>query len=216
MRAFRTGLIEFLLLGVLGVVVGFGVNAARSRGAIKPGKNYFALLPAKLDTKKSSDVAMPVQPISSLDASGKSAHNTTEPEANAEVSGGKAQALENPYRVISFEEVVEVFNDPETESGLNVFVDARNDEEFEEGHIPGAVQFFPYEADRFIDDVLERTNGVLRVIVYCNGGECSDSKFAYRELLEAGVPDDALFLFATGWESWTENKMPVASGRGEE
>jgi len=218
-RAFKAGLVELLLLGALGVVVGFGVNATRSRGAIKPTKNYFAIGPAKPAAKKATNggVAATTQTgESSADAQVAEAGSDGGADQDAKSSGGDAQTEESPYPVLSPDEVIEIYNDPQTASGLNVFVDARNDQAFEEGHIPGAIQFFPYEADRFIDDVMERTNGVLRIIVYCNGGECTDSKYACRELLEMGLPEDAVFLFAEGWEAWTAKNMPVAEGRDDE
>ena len=57
--------------------------------------------------------------------------------------------------------------------------------------------------------------GALKVIVYCGGGDCEDSVFMCRELLEADVPYDAIHLYVGGWEEWTAKGMPVEEGRQE-
>ncbi len=219
MRALKTGMVELLLLGAMGIVVGFGVNATRSRGAIKPTKNYFSMMPTTrspmgIDDGSRAATVPPARP----DSGGEAAHGVSDSGAVETVgaSDGETKAEASPYPVLSPDEVVDLFNDPDTASGLNIFIDARKDKAYLDGHIPGAVQFYPYEVERFFDNVMNRTNGALRVIVYCNGGECTDSKYACRELLEMGLPEDAIFLFAEGWEAWTAKKMPVEKGRGEE
>jgi len=57
-------------------------------------------------------------------------------------------------------------------AGLNLFIDARDEEHYVEGHIPGAIQCDPYQIERYLQNTMDRVNGVERIIVYCNGGEC--------------------------------------------
>jgi len=121
--------------------------------------------------------------------------------------------LEHDYQEIHFPELVKVFQDPATAQGLNLFVDARKPDLYEEGHIPGAVQC---ELGDAIDDVIARANGVERVIVYCGGGDCEDSIFMCRELLDAAVPYDSIFLYPGGWKEWSANQMPTQTGRQEQ
>ena len=105
-----------------------------------------------------------------------------------------------------------MFDDPNTEMGLNVFVDARNDEAYEDGHIPGAIQADHYWIEDFIDNILLHAQVAEKLIVYCNGGNCEDSILVCSDLLDAGVSYDKIYLFAGGWEAWTAANMPVATG----
>lgn len=147
------------------------------------------------------------------------AEGTNGGAANAETAkpeGEKAAGhIQHDYQSITLKEVIEVFNDPLTSKGLNVFVDARNDQHFEEGHIPGAVQFDPYEVEQYLDGAMEKANAAEKVIVYCNGGDCEDSIYASRELLTAGVPYESIYLFEGGWKEWTAANQPVSQGREE-
>lgn len=113
---------------------------------------------------------------------------------------------------MQFDQVVATFKDANTARGLHVFVDARDDEHFIEGRIPGAVQSFPYEFDRFRENVLGRVAGAEKVIVYCGGGDCEDSIFMCRELIEAGVPEESIYLYPGGFREWSAKNMPVEKG----
>jgi len=210
----RRTIVELCIVGLLGFALGSGVNAVRGSGSLKLAKNYFDKGVPQKEARPRVTSERPAQVVreaavgESPDASGVSL--SLDSEATSE-SGH----LDHGYQEITFGEVVEVFNDPATSTGLNVFIDARNDEAYKEGHIPGAVQCDPYQVGRYIDDVLTCANGADKVVVYCDGGDCEDSIFACRELIEAGVPYEAVYLFAGGWKEWTARKMPV-EGRGAE
>jgi 3-mercaptopyruvate sulfurtransferase SseA len=120
-----------------------------------------------------------------------------------------------PYQVLSFEEATAAWKDPQTKVGLYVFLDARGDEAFEHGHIPGALQCDPYGSAATIDAIAGRVLGTVKVIAYCNGGACEDSILLCQELVKRGVPKETLYVFKGGWEEWTNGKMPVATGREE-
>lgn len=187
MRMLRKTLVETLALVILSVGLAYTANAVRGSGSIQWTKNYF-------DT--GAGLALPKQPEDQRDTSG-------------------ASHAKHRYQEISFDELAELLDDPTTDVGLNVLIDARNDEQYETGHIPGAIQCDPYNLEPYIDEVLSYTMGALKVIVYCGGGDCEDSAFMCRELLEADVPYDALHLYAGGWEEWTAKGMPVEEGRQE-
>ncbi len=129
--------------------------------------------------------------------------------------GAASGHADHPYQTVTFAEAVAVFDDPATRQGLNVFVDARNDAQYEDGHIPGAVQCDPFEVERYVDELLIATNGVEKIVVYCGGADCRDSIFMCRELVELGLPSEAIYLFEGGWEEWSDADMPVALGREE-
>jgi 3-mercaptopyruvate sulfurtransferase SseA len=71
------------------------------------------------------------------------------------------------------------------------------------------VQCDPYEQERYLPEVLGRTGGAEKVIVYCGGGDCQDSIFMCRDLIMQGVSFDSVYLFEGGWKEWEANQMPV-------
>ena len=131
-----------------------------------------------------------------------------------EVKNGKPKDKFEGYEVVTVDEVVTWVEESQGVAGQYVIVDARNESQFKEGHIPGAIRCYHYEIDSCIDRTLEYAMGAELVVVYCNGGECSDSKYMYDELVQRGVPKDAMRLFANGWEAWNDNDHPVETGEG--
>jgi len=195
---------------VLSIAIGFGVNGIRERGAIKPTKNYFEKTTQAPSRPKGKLPPASLNPPSSKPANLKTKEMV--PAAKTE----NTKRLQHDYQEIDFAELVRVFQEPATAQGLNLFVDARKPDLYEEGHIPGAMQCDPYEPDEALDDIVARANGVERVIVYCGGGDCEDSIFMCRELVEAGVASDSIYLYPGGWKEWTTNEMPTQAGSEEQ
>ena len=81
-----------------------------------------------------------------------------------------------------------------------ILVDVRDETEFKEGHIPGAINI-PVESFASRSEVLPKEK---KIIVYCNTG--GRSYMAYRKLMKLGYTDSAQTLF----ESWKEAGLPVA------
>ena len=117
------------------------------------------------------------------------------------------------YRALAFEEVVALFNDPSTASGAYVFLDARDEDAYEDGHIPGAIQADHYEIGECIDTVLAYVESADKIIVYCTGGDCEDSIFLCCDLVDFAVPCNRIRVYPGGWEEWSTSGMPVATGR---
>ena len=215
-KAMKQAITDVLLLGVLSLGLGFGMNSVRGSKHIEPAKNYFEKAAGKSGGAPAASNANTAAP--STRPSTSNAPTKVEPVASAPVQAATADApkptkkLEHPYQEIQLDEVAKVFKDSGTKQGLNIFVDARKEDLFVEGHIPGALHCDPYDATRHIEAVLQRANGVERVIVYCGGGDCEDSIFLCRELIDAGVPEDAVYLFAGGWKDWSAKQLPVETG----
>jgi rhodanese-related sulfurtransferase len=107
---------------------------------------------------------------------------------------------------------LELFHDPRYQEGRIVFVDARNGEHYEEGHIPGALQLDPYHPEQQMSGVLTACQAAEEVVVYCAGGDCEDADTTAILLREAGVPNQKLFVYGGGYTDWTENNLPVEQG----
>ena len=96
----------------------------------------------------------------------------------------------------------------------DVVIDARTREEYESGHIPGAVLCDYFEMGSYLDRVLPLLSPDDRIGVYCSGPQCDDSEMLARELYSMGYRK--LCVFKGGMEEWTERGLPVESGPGEE
>lgn len=193
MEAVKQAVIEMVLLGLLSTGLAFGVNAVRKEGHIKPTKNYFD---KSVPTAAASTARMQAPSSGSVSSS----------------PVPKQKHLEHDYQEISLDEVLAVLKDPETARGLNVFIDARKEDDFAEGHIPGAIRCSPYEIEKCINEVLDRAKGADKVVVYCGGGDCEDSIFMCRELVNADVPLEAVRLYPGGWKEWSAHKGPSRNG----
>lgn len=105
-----------------------------------------------------------------------------------------------------------LFRDPGYAQERILFVDARNDQHYLEGHIPGAYQLDHYYPANYLPVVLPACLQAEIVVVYCNGGDCEDSEFAALTLKEAGVPADRLRVYVGGIEDWAAAGRPVETG----
>ena len=240
MGTVKQAVIETVLLGLLSAGLAFGVNSVRKDGHIKPTKDYFAksvqTAPASSAKSTSKNPLAPPSPSTEDKSAGVNSvprrpsggsassspaptlKHSERPPAKPRQSDQLAQTpqhLDHPYKEISLDEVLAVMKDPQTARGLNVSVDGRSEDDFAEGHIPGAIRCFPYEIEKCIDKVLARANGADKVIVYCGGGDCEDSIFMCRELVDAGVPSEAIHLYAGGWKEWSARNEPMKSGAEE-
>jgi rhodanese-related sulfurtransferase len=98
----------------------------------------------------------------------------------------------------------------EHEFGSTLFLDARAPEEYEEGHIPGALSLPAYEFEEYFLDLMDVVEEADSIVVYCAGGECADGIELAERLLEAGRTD--IQLFEKGWRAWREAGDPVREG----
>ena len=192
MRALKKIILESLALAVVAAAAGFAVNGVRASGAVNFARDYFPKVKA---APESTDAA-----VSADGQEGTHLSDTAEPPCD------------HPFRDISFDDAVAIFMDPNTAAGVNVFLDARSERLYAEGHIPGAIQADHYRLEECIDRTLGHVECAEKVVVYCNGGDCEDSLFLCTDLSEFDVPDNKLFLYKGGWEEWVEKGMPVAEG----
>ena len=95
------------------------------------------------------------------------------------------------------------------ESGVSV-IDARRKEDFDEGHIPGAMLLDYYDMETYKDRVLPRLSSDRLIMVYCSEFSCDDSELLAKELYALGFM--RLIVFKGGFAEWTAAGLPVEGG----
>jgi len=90
----------------------------------------------------------------------------------------------------------------------HVFIDAREPEEYKEGHIAGAISF-PYDYfEDYKDKILAELPKDTLIVTYCSGSECESSLFLARLLAqEYGYKNVEIFF--GGWTQWSKHQLPV-------
>lgn len=85
-----------------------------------------------------------------------------------------------------------------------LWVDARGDEAFARGHIPGAISLEPAAREERMGELLERWTPATRIVVYCDSRSCDLSRTVAEQLrLELGL--DQVYYLRGGWEAWQEH-----------
>ncbi len=95
-------------------------------------------------------------------------------------------------------------------SGEAVFLDAREAEEYELGHIQGALSL---SAFTFAQDFPALKAGLegKTVITYCDGEHCKLSQDLADQLTANGIRN--VFVLKNGWSLWRNDGLPTATGR---
>jgi rhodanese-related sulfurtransferase len=99
-----------------------------------------------------------------------------------------------------------------------LWVDARPEAEYAEGHVDGAVSLNEDNWSRAIAGVLERWNPGDAVVVYCGGAECAASKAVAGRLRGREYGLGEVYVLRGGWEAWTVRASGgggVGKGAGE-
>jgi len=90
------------------------------------------------------------------------------------------------------------------------FVDSRDQWEFAEGHIKGAVNF-PYIEFEIDHPMLSKLDKDENLVIYCSSTECGLSTKLAVELLKLGYRN--LYVLPEGWDKWVEKGYPLEQGQ---
>lgn len=188
-------LLESVLVAVLGVGLAFAANSLSRRG-LTLTRNYF--------------------PGDHTSGPGTNLFPNITGQTNS-ISADPYQALasqlrQEGLRLADSNEVARLFHDPRMQQGLVMFIDARDNEHFKDGHIPGAYELDFYHPAPYIATVLPMCQIAQQIVVYCNGGDCEDSRHTAVFLRDAGVPGAKLYVYAGGIGEWTTNGLPIETG----
>ena len=98
------------------------------------------------------------------------------------------------------------------DAGAALFIDAREDWEYAQGHIPGAINL-PYEQAITDPARLEQVDqGGKPMVTYCGGGSCEISISVAWELLGVGKTHIAVYM--GGFPEWAQAGYPVEKAEG--
>jgi rhodanese-related sulfurtransferase len=181
--------VEVLLVAIIGTAFAFAANQISPRGLVLT-RNYF---PAKNNHMTSAATNTPTAALSP-----------------AELLA--AQIKENGLQLVDGGQAAKLFRDPRFKRNDIVFIDARDESHYQEGHIPGAYEFDPYHPDKYSAAILPICRAAEQIVVYCNGGDCDDSETAAILLRNVGVANQKLFIYAGGIAEWTDYNLPVETG----
>lgn len=101
--------------------------------------------------------------------------------------------------LINFDQAVELFRDG------TVFIDARESQYFDEGHIKGAWNIGSPLELAFKLDSLQGKNDLI--VTYCGEADCGSSENLAFTLQDLGFT--RIFIYSGGWFEWSDAGMPV-------
>ena len=108
----------------------------------------------------------------------------------------KVEELNNPLKLLRM-----------IQAGHVVLIDARIEQAFAQGHLPGAQNLPLHAFDENLSTLRRVVKPGLPVVVYCSGVECQDShKFASR-LAAMGVGQ--VMVYSGGFKEWSEMGLEV-------
>ena len=86
-----------------------------------------------------------------------------------------------------------------------LFIDAREEEYYIEGHIPNSICNDDFDSLVYqIEDFVAYNNGF---VVYCSDDDCGSSEDLAYQLQDQGFTN--IYLFKGGWKQWVENDLPM-------
>ena len=107
--------------------------------------------------------------------------------------------------IVSFEEARELFINQQV-----IFIDARSEKQYLEGHIQGAVSLPWQRVDDYFIEVADRLDTGKPIITYCDGETCDLSHELAIFLKEMGFQNPRVLV--NGWSLWLQAGLPISTG----
>ena len=190
-------LLEAVLVAVIGMAFAFAANQMSPCGLVL-ARNYFP-------TGTNNSVRAVATAISPAATSGAS------PASPSPAQPLAAELKQKGLQLIDGRRAIQLFHESHLKQGV-IFIDARDESHYRDGHIPGAYEFDPYHPEKYFPAVLPVCRAAKQIVVYCNGGDCDDSETAALLLRDVGIPNQKLFVYGDGITEWTNNRLPIEIG----
>ena len=91
--------------------------------------------------------------------------------------------------------------------GAAIFIDARDRELYDDGHIEGAISLPVNRFDELIRQFKKEYPSTTWIVTYCSGRECEDSHELAQYLFEEGYTQ--INVFIDGYPAWLEEGYPI-------
>ena len=124
------------------------------------------------------------------------------PHPATDTSGDLSAHATRDEAVVSVETALDLF-----ENKTALFVDARSPEDYEAGHIQGAVNLSILDFGENFGPFFEKVDPQQRIVTYCGDAQCHLAPDLARELKKAGYEN--VSCFGGGLTVWEENGYPV-------
>ncbi len=106
------------------------------------------------------------------------------------------------------EEINSVARAKEIFDNSNVlFVDARSQDNYEDGHLPGAVSLPVGQFDEQIESFLNQHSPDTPIVTYCSGRTCEDSHNLAQLFSDVGFTNVSVFI--DGFPGWEAQGYPI-------
>lgn len=93
------------------------------------------------------------------------------------------------------------------EMGEYLFVDARSEVQYKNGHIKGSVNLSWEEFEKHYPNVKEILKTKPALVIYCAEEECDLSRLLAKKLYQEGFKE--IYVFFGGWHAWQAENFPV-------
>jgi rhodanese-related sulfurtransferase len=116
-------------------------------------------------------------------------------------------------QLVDTKQAMQLFRDPRRELEEVIFIDARDDDHYQAGHIPRAFHFYQFHPENYLTNVVQVCLTAQQIVFYCNGGDCDESEHTAIYLRDSiGIPKEKVFVYGGGMNEWTTNGLPIEVG----
>lgn len=189
---------------ILSLVLGVLFNTLRGKGDIALVRDWspYSSLMAEDDPAPISD------PIKESEEAGS---REQAPERDPEqVQIETARLVENNFGItdIGLQEARDIY---EHMYDATLWIDARDPELFEKGHIEGAELLYFYDQSTYIDQITAEIDAraPMALVIYCKGKDCTDSHHLAEDLNRMGLAQN-IFVYKDGYDDWAKAGLPIA------
>lgn len=110
--------------------------------------------------------------------------------------------IESTFSEISIDEAARFLKEESV-----IFADARHADDFEAGHIKGAVNLYAMDQDAWLPGFLYATDPTFTIVTYCDGESCQLATELAEILHLNGFSN--IFYLKNGWSRWRDGGFPV-------
>lgn len=213
--------IESLVVLAVGVGLAFVANAKSNHG-LTLNRNYFEV----------RNVAIPAPPPGPGPGTGPSGTQPADSGSGGTSSSGSGtpdqkivdatkKAIEAAgFKPIEYTDLLKLYEtESQSRGNAYVFIDAREQAQYIDGHIPLAYHIDPSANPEQIAQFAQSMPlqvllpSAERIIFYCHGGRCEDSLIVARNMRDFGGMDPTkVYVYVGGYEEWVAKHQPEEKG----